>query len=782
MNHRVNSWLFLSKIILIAMTLVCSHVVKANLLSDDFNPSTSESNPAWRFHDPFNTSGGNDPGESTLTFDGTNALLDIPAGLRHDLWKTSATNTAPRLLQPASNTDFQFEVKFETAPNTATQLQGIVVQESNDIFLRFDVFYDNSGVRLFVAYVNGVANTNTTYASTALSISPNYRQVIRSGDNWTFRYSDDGETWQSISFIKSLTVTEVGFFAGNAGQNPDFLSSVDYFIDLDAPITDNDIWSGAASTAPPVITPWYDYAKPTIKFGQPGIPQQQANILGNISTDINLSSLSYTLNNGSEQPLNFGRDTRRLQRKGDFNIEIDHTRLNAGLNTIEIIAKDTNDQVSSEVVTINYDLGNIWPLPYTADWGSLTDIQDVESVAHVVDGLWELTPNGIRTDQAGYDRTIAIGDMTWSSDYEVTVPITPHAGFRGLGFGVGWQGHVGNKSPTIEWPLQSLAWIRGPSDNATLEIITYGGLPTSTWENVVTPDPQLPVSITRNVTYMLKSSSESLGNGTSRFRVKLWPQSEAEPVAWGVSAEIPTREGSVLLVSHQADVTFGNVIVKPLSGGSSDTTPPIISNIQIAVTGSTAIVTWNTDEPSNSVVNYGLDSNYGLIADAADLVTEHSIILTNLLPNARYFYQISSADASNNTASRALEFTMNNPITECTLDVDGNGNIDALTDGLLFIRYLFEIRDESLIANAVATNCTNCSAAELQPLLEQCATASANDIDGNGEIDALTDGLLVIRYLFGNRGDALIAGSVAGDCSRCAVLEIETHLQGLTLR
>ena len=33
------------------------------------------------------------------------------------------------------------------------------------------------------------------------------------------------------------------------------------------------------------------------------------------------------------------------------------------------------------------------------------------------------------------------------------------------------------------------------------------------------------------------------------------------------------------------------------------------------------------------------------------------------------------------------------------------------------------------------------------------------DIDGNGATDALTDGLLSLRYLFGFRGDALTAGA-----------------------
>ena len=39
------------------------------------------------------------------------------------------------------------------------------------------------------------------------------------------------------------------------------------------------------------------------------------------------------------------------------------------------------------------------------------------------------------------------------------------------------------------------------------------------------------------------------------------------------------------------------------------------------------------------------------------------------------------------------------------------------------------------------------------------------DIDGNGRADALTDGLIILRYLFGLRGDVLINGVVAPDAS-----------------
>ena len=53
------------------------------------------------------------------------------------------------------------------------------------------------------------------------------------------------------------------------------------------------------------------------------------------------------------------------------------------------------------------------------------------------------------------------------------------------------------------------------------------------------------------------------------------------------------------------------------------------------------------------------------------------------------------------------------------------------------------------------------------------------DIDANGEVDALTDGLLILRYLFGLEGDTLINGVVAGDATRKTAEEIEAHLETL---
>ena len=53
------------------------------------------------------------------------------------------------------------------------------------------------------------------------------------------------------------------------------------------------------------------------------------------------------------------------------------------------------------------------------------------------------------------------------------------------------------------------------------------------------------------------------------------------------------------------------------------------------------------------------------------------------------------------------------------------------------------------------------------------------DIDGNGQIDALTDGLLMLRYLFGLEGDTLIKGVIARDATRTTSDEIEGQLRTL---
>ena len=60
----------------------------------------------------------------------------------------------------------------------------------------------------------------------------------------------------------------------------------------------------------------------------------------------------------------------------------------------------------------------------------------------------------------------------------------------------------------------------------------------------------------------------------------------------------------------------------------------------------------------------------------------------------------------------------------------------------------------------------------------QCPTGpfSPFDVDANGAVEALTDGMLLIRYLLGVRGDALTAGALGNCASRTLAADIEAHI------
>ena len=109
-----------------------------------------------------------------------------------------------------------------------------------------------------------------------------------------------------------------------------------------------------------------------------------------------------------------------------------------------------------------------------------------------------------------------------------------------------------------------------------------------------------------------------------------------------------------LMLAAQAGVEFDNFTITPLDGGTTppeDTTPPVITSGPLVsnVTSSSALVSWSTDEASDSVVQYGKTSSYGLTARGADDVREHSVLLTSLSPDTTYYYRAGSTDSSGNT-------------------------------------------------------------------------------------------------------------------------------------
>ena len=89
-----------------------------------------------------------------------------------------------------------------------------------------------------------------------------------------------------------------------------------------------------------------------------------------------------------------------------------------------------------------------------------------------------------------------------------------------------------------------------------------------------------------------------------------------------------------------------------------------------------------------------------------------------------------------------------------SIDLDGNGSYDALTDGLLLLRHLYGVTGSELVAGVVATDADSAEPSEIEARI---ATLGNNiDIDADGNIAPDTDGLIILRFLFGLRGESLL--------------------------
>lgn len=312
-------------------------------------------------------------------------------------------------------------------------------------------------------------------------------------------------------------------------------------------------------------------------FGRLGHSQRWINILGRVSPASNIKSLSYSLNGSDLLPLSFKADMKRIAEDGDFNIEIARALLLIGDNRVEIVAEDNDGSAIRRVATIEYvNTKKSWPIPYTIDWSKVDRIDDA---VQVVDGLWTLTDHGVRSVGRYYDRILAFGDATWRN-YEVTTSIIFHAltppnsgpnntGVSHAAIAVRWPGHDDDGlQPRVKWyPL-----------GATAEFRIGSGLQQCRWrifdgkrEFYVESDRRRTIKL--GDTYRMKHRVETLEDGRSHNRAKLWLASEPEPGDWDIerfeSGDLPG--GSALLIAHHTDVTFGNVSVVPVSVNRSET-------------------------------------------------------------------------------------------------------------------------------------------------------------------------------------------------------------------
>jgi methionine-rich copper-binding protein CopC len=183
------------------------------------------------------------------------------------------------------------------------------------------------------------------------------------------------------------------------------------------------------------------------------------------------------------------------------------------------------------------------------------------------------------------------------------------------------------------------------ADGTQLATGTFRGESTTGWQSLTFATP---VSVTAGTTYVV---SYHASNGAFSFDTGTFASSgiDNSPLHVGAHAALYIYGGR----AFPTNPSDANYWVDPVfTKAIADTTAPVISNVSAAGSGSTLTVTWTTDEPSTSRVDYGTAATaLSLNATSSGLTLTHSVNIVGIAPNTRYYYRVTSADASNNSTT-----------------------------------------------------------------------------------------------------------------------------------
>ncbi|MGB8381016.1 MAG: hypothetical protein WCG47_07135, partial [Dermatophilaceae bacterium] len=229
--------------------------------------------------------------------------------------------------------------------------------------------------------------------------------------------------------------------------------------------------------------------------------------------------------------------------------------------------------------------------------------------------------------------------------------------------------------------------------------------------------------------------------------------------------------------NYYVDLTFRPETIAP----PPDTKAPLISGVvATAISQTSAVINWTTDEPANTRVAYGKTAAYGTTtALNPALTTSHSQQLSGLTPGTAYRYQAQSSDASGNLAASAdAGFTTATTAMPGTFN-PGNPNGTAAVPAGMGLEDVSA--PDRVIGNGTAASCTsaavvsavsaggvitfNCGPDPVTITLGQTLKVRNNTnklvIDGGGKVTL--SGGNTNRILYIDTCDSTL-GTVSGNC------------------
>jgi hypothetical protein len=128
------------------------------------------------------------------------------------------------------------------------------------------------------------------------------------------------------------------------------------------------------------------------------------------------------------------------------------------------------------------------------------------------------------------------------------------------------------------------------------------------------------------------------------------------------------------LVMSMAVFSFDSIAL-----AQSNSVSPEISNVQVNnVTEDSLTITWETDEDADSLVNYGLQPDLGIVRIPVAERKSHSITIENLEAGRTYYFRVISADTDGNQGISA-DYKVEMSGTPQTGDGPGQSSTDSTT-------------------------------------------------------------------------------------------------------
>jgi hypothetical protein len=121
--------------------------------------------------------------------------------------------------------------------------------------------------------------------------------------------------------------------------------------------------------------------------------------------------------------------------------------------------------------------------------------------------------------------------------------------------------------------------------------------------------------------------------------------------SWSASGIALQSGSNVITVTARDAAGNSGTDMLAVTYSPSDTIPPIISAVSAGVSANGATISWTTDKPADSQVDYGKSTSYGSSTqEDAGLLTSHVQSVTGLAADTVYHFRVRSKDSAGNLA------------------------------------------------------------------------------------------------------------------------------------